>query len=63
MGRGIMAGRVWTNCNHLYPAHAAVGGYKKSGGGREPHKMMLAHYHQTKNLRVSSDETPQGVGL
>jgi len=45
MGRGIKAGRVWTNCYHLYPAHAAFGGYKGSGVGRENHKMMLDHYH------------------
>ncbi len=53
MGRGIQAGRVWTNCYHLYPAHAAFGGYKQSGIGRETHKMMLDHYQQTKNLLVS----------
>lgn len=53
MGRGIQAGRVWTNCYHLYPAHAAFGGYKQSGVGRENHKMMLDHYQQTKNLLVS----------
>ncbi len=53
MGRGIKAGRVWTNCYHLYPAHAAFGGYKESGVGRENHKMMLDHYQQTKNLLVS----------
>jgi aldehyde dehydrogenase len=53
MGRGIEAGRVWTNCYHLYPAHAAFGGYKKSGFGRENHKMMLDHYQQTKNMLVS----------
>src|SRR5579863_6132509 len=52
-GRGIQAGRVWTNCYHLYPAHAAFGGYKQSGIGRETHKMMLEHYQQTKNLLVS----------
>ncbi|MTD55582.1 aldehyde dehydrogenase [Amycolatopsis pithecellobii] len=53
LGRGIKAGRVWTNCYHAYPAHAAFGGYKKSGIGRETHKMMLEHYQQTKNLLVS----------
>jgi aldehyde dehydrogenase len=53
MGRQIQAGRVWTNCYHLYPAHAAFGGYKQSGIGRENHKMMLDHYQQTKNLLVS----------
>ncbi|GAA1421316.1 aldehyde dehydrogenase family protein [Streptomyces thermospinosisporus] len=53
MGREIKAGRVWTNCYHAYPAHAAFGGYKKSGIGRETHKMMLDHYQQTKNLLVS----------
>ncbi|GHF21792.1 putative aldehyde dehydrogenase [Amycolatopsis deserti] len=53
LGRGIKAGRVWTNCYHAYPAHAAFGGYKKSGIGRENHKMMLDHYQQTKNLLVS----------
>ncbi len=53
MGREIQAGRVWTNCYHLYPAHAAFGGYKQSGIGRETHKMMLDHYQQTKNLLVS----------
>ena len=53
MGRGIQAGRVWTNCYHHYPAHAAFGGYKASGIGRENHKMMLDHYQQTKNLLVS----------
>ncbi len=53
MGRAIQAGRVWTNCYHAYPAHAAFGGYKQSGFGRENHKMMLDHYRQTKNLLVS----------
>ncbi len=52
-GREIKAGRVWTNCYHLYPAHAAFGGYKQSGIGRENHRMMLDHYQQTKNLLVS----------
>ncbi|MDY0205904.1 MAG: aldehyde dehydrogenase family protein [Pseudomonas sp.] len=60
MGRGIQAGRVWTNCYHLYPAHAAFGGYKKSGVGRETHKMMLDHYQQTKNLLISYDINPLG---
>ncbi|GAA4970912.1 aldehyde dehydrogenase [Kineococcus glutinatus] len=53
MGRGIQAGRVWTNNYHSYPAHAAFGGYKSSGIGRENHRMMLEHYQQTKNLLVS----------
>ncbi|MET0526832.1 MAG: aldehyde dehydrogenase [Microvirga sp.] len=52
-GRAIHAGRVWTNCYHAYPAHAAFGGYKQSGIGRENHKMMLDHYQQTKNLLAS----------
>ncbi|MBI4922671.1 MAG: aldehyde dehydrogenase [Devosia nanyangense] len=52
-GRGIQAGRVWTNCYHAYPAHAAFGGYKQSGIGRENHSMMLDHYQQTKNMLVS----------
>jgi aldehyde dehydrogenase len=60
MGRGIKAGRVWTNCYHLYPAHAAFGGYKVSGVGRENHKMMLDHYTQTKCLLVSYDPNPLG---
>nr|WP_298413342.1 aldehyde dehydrogenase family protein [uncultured Halomonas sp.] len=60
MGRGIQAGRVWTNCYHQYPAHAAFGGYKKSGIGRETHKMALEHYQQTKNLLVSYDINPMG---
>ena len=60
MGRGIKAGRVWTNCYHLYPAGAAFGGYKASGVGRENHKMMLDHYTQTKNLLVSYDPKPLG---
>lgn len=60
MGRGIEAGRVWTNCYHHYPAHAAFGGYKKSGVGRENHKMMLDHYQQTKNMLVSYDVNPMG---
>lgn len=59
-GRNIHAGRVWTNCYHLYPAHSAFGGYKESGIGRENHSMMLAHYQQTKNLLVSYDENPMG---
>jgi aldehyde dehydrogenase len=59
-GRAIEAGRVWTNCYHLYPAHAAFGGYKQSGIGRENHKMMLAHYQRTKNLLVSYDQNPMG---
>lgn len=61
MGRGIQAGRVWTNCYHAYPAHAAFGGYKQSGIGRENHKMMLDHYQQTKNLLVSY--SPKKLGF
>ncbi|MFD1019829.1 acetaldehyde dehydrogenase ExaC [Thalassobacillus hwangdonensis] len=60
-GRAIEAGRVWTNCYHAYPAHAAFGGYKMSGVGRENHKMMLSHYQQTKNLLVSY--APQKLGF
>ncbi|WP_067836721.1 aldehyde dehydrogenase family protein [Nocardia lijiangensis] len=60
MGRALEAGRVWTNCYHAYPAHAAFGGYKKSGIGRENHKMMLDHYQQTKNLLVSYSPTKLG---
>jgi len=60
MGRAIKAGRVWTNCYHLYPAGAAFGGYKVSGIGRETHKMMLDHYSQTKNLLVSYSQQPLG---
>ena len=60
-GRAIQAGRVWTNCYHIYPAHAAFGGYKKSGIGRENHKMMLSHYQQTKNLLVSY--SPKAMGF
>ena len=59
-GRKIEAGRVWTNCYHMYPAHAAFGGYKKSGIGRETHKLALEHYQQTKNLLVSYSEDPLG---
>lgn len=59
-GREIKAGRVWTNCYHAYPAHAAFGGYKMSGIGRENHKMMLSHYQQTKNLLVSYSEDALG---
>ena len=59
-GRDIKAGRVWTNCYHMYPAHAAFGGYKQSGIGRENHKMMLDHYQQTKNLLVSYSNKAQG---
>ncbi len=61
MGRAIKAGRVWTNCYHAYPAHAAFGGYKQSGIGRENHKMMLDHYQQTKNLLVSY--SPKALGF
>ena len=60
-GRNIQAGRVWTNCYHAYPAHAAFGGYKQSGIGRENHKMMLDHYQQTKNLLVSY--SPKALGF
>ncbi|UAL10518.1 aldehyde dehydrogenase [Caulobacter segnis] len=60
-GRGIEAGRVWTNCYHAYPAHAAFGGYKQSGVGRETHKMMLDHYQQTKNMLVSY--SPKALGF
>ncbi|MEK3934689.1 aldehyde dehydrogenase [Sporosarcina sp. FSL W7-1349] len=59
-GRGIQAGRVWTNCYHAYPAHAAFGGYKASGIGRENHLMMLSHYQQTKNMLVSYAENKLG---
>ena len=59
-GRAVEAGRVWTNCYHIYPAHAAFGGYKKSGVGRENHRMMLDHYQQTKNLLVSYSTKPAG---
>jgi aldehyde dehydrogenase len=61
MGRGIQAGRVWTNCYHAYPAHAAFGGYKQSGIGRENHRMMLDHYQQTKNMLVSY--SPKKLGF
>jgi len=61
MGRSIKAGRVWTNCYHAYPAHAAFGGYKQSGIGRENHKMMMDHYQQTKNLLVSY--SPKKLGF
>ncbi|MYX43563.1 aldehyde dehydrogenase family protein, partial [Streptomyces sp. SID89] len=61
LGREIKAGRVWTNCYHAYPAHAAFGGYKGSGIGRETHKMMLDHYQQTKNLLVSYSEQKLGL--
>jgi aldehyde dehydrogenase len=60
MGRAIQAGRVWTNCYHAYPAHAAFGGYKESGIGRETHKAMLDHYQQTKNLLVSYNPNKLG---
>ena len=60
-GRAIQAGRVWTNCYHAYPAHAAFGGYKHSGIGRETHKMMLNHYQQTKNMLVSY--SPKKLGF
>ncbi|MDN5708221.1 MAG: aldehyde dehydrogenase family protein [Planococcus sp. (in: firmicutes)] len=59
-GRGIQAGRVWTNCYHQYPAHAAFGGYKMSGFGRENHLMMLSHYQNTKNMLVSYSEDKLG---
>jgi aldehyde dehydrogenase len=61
MGRGIKAGRVWTNCYHQYPAGAAFGGFKISGIGRENHLMMLDHYSQTKNLLVSYSTKPLGL--
>ncbi|TDO99467.1 acetaldehyde dehydrogenase ExaC [Marinomonas balearica] len=60
MGRNIEAGRIWMNCYHQYPAHAAFGGYKKSGVGRETHKVALEHYQQTKNMLVSYDINPLG---
>ena len=61
VGREIQAGRVWTNCYHMYPAHAAFGGYKQSGFGRETHKMIMDHYQQTKNLLVSY--SPNALGF
>jgi aldehyde dehydrogenase len=61
VGREIKAGRVWTNCYHLYPAGAAFGGYKQSGYGRETHKIILEHYQQTKNLLVSY--SPKALGF
>ena len=60
MSRGIQAGRVWCNCFHLYPAHASFGGYKKSGFGRETHRMMLNHYRHTKNVLMSFDKNALG---
>jgi aldehyde dehydrogenase len=60
-GRALQVGRVWTNCYHAYPAHAAFGGYKQSGIGRETHRMALEHYQQTKNLLVSY--APQKLGF
>lgn len=60
IARGIKAGRVWVNCYHNYPAHAPFGGYKKSGIGRENHKMMLSHYRQTKNMLISYDKKALG---
>ncbi|MFN3783114.1 MAG: aldehyde dehydrogenase family protein [Spirosomataceae bacterium] len=60
VARGIKAGRVWVNCYHAYPAHAPFGGYKKSGIGRETHKMMLSHYRQAKNMLISYDKNKLG---
>lgn len=60
MARGIEAGRIWANCYHAYPAHASFGGYKKSGIGRETHKMMLNHYRHTKNILISYNKNPLG---
>lgn len=60
VARAIKAGRVWVNCYHAYPAHAPFGGYKKSGIGRETHKMMLGHYRQTKNMLISYDKNKLG---
>ncbi|WP_299217104.1 aldehyde dehydrogenase family protein [uncultured Aquimarina sp.] len=60
ISRAVQAGRVWVNCYHTYPAHAPFGGYKKSGIGRENHKMMLNHYRQTKNMLISYDKKPLG---
>lgn len=60
ISRAVEAGRVWVNCYHLYPAHAPFGGYKKSGIGRENHKMMLSHYRQTKNMLISYDKQAMG---
>ncbi|MFA0465209.1 aldehyde dehydrogenase family protein, partial [Vibrio sp. 10N.261.45.F1] len=60
MAKNIQAGRIWVNCYHAYPAHAAFGGYKKSGIGRETHKMMLDHYQNTKNIIVSHSVNPLG---
>ena len=60
LGRAIQVGRVWVNTYHDSPAHAAFGGYKMSGIGRENHKMILGHYQQTKNLLVSYSESPKG---
>ena len=61
VAHGLQAGRVWVNCYHLYPAHAAFGGYKQSGIGRENHKMMLDHYQQVKNMLVSY--SPSALGF
>ncbi len=61
MGRGIQAGRIWVNCYHAYPAHAAFGGYKESGIGRETHKMTLNHYQNIKNVLISYDSSPLGL--
>ena len=58
--RGVQAGRIWCNCYHAYPAGASFGGYKKSGIGRENHKMMLSHYRHTKNVLMSYDKNPLG---
>ena len=60
ISRAVEAGRVWVNCYHAYPAHAPFGGYKKSGIGRETHKMMLNHYRQTKNMLISYDKNKLG---
>jgi aldehyde dehydrogenase len=60
ISRKVQAGRVWVNCYHAYPAHAPFGGYKKSGIGRETHKMMLSHYRQTKNMLISYDKNALG---
>lgn len=60
-GRAIEAGRVWVNNYHQYPAHSAFGGYKESGIGRENHRMMMAHYQQTKCMLVSYSEKATGL--
>ena len=60
IARSVETGRMWVNTYNQIPEHAPFGGYKKSGIGRETHKVILEHYSQMKNILIDLSDDVSG---